>query len=200
MATSSDESLSEHAIILRSILTDVEKLVGNLPPPRSATLSSHCEGSHNNSLCDARGIAESIKDRRRKGLADFLTKESTVDVVRIINGDDSAELVVGDETEIMLTPLEFKQRYVYRNIPAIVRGLEDEGCSFCNLARIWRKHSRDGKTSIRCSWFSENVGGKFLLVMDDGRAAEFSSPKALMQDPTSLFSDIVRHAKAEGKN
>ena len=39
-----------------------------------------------------------------------------------------------------------------------------------------------------------------ILVMDDGRAAEFSSPKALMQDPTSLFSDIVRHAKAEGKN
>ena len=39
-----------------------------------------------------------------------------------------------------------------------------------------------------------------ILVMDDGRAAEFSSPKALMQDPASLFSDIVRHAKAEGKN
>ena len=158
-------TLSEHTIILRSILTDVEKLVGNLPPPRSTTLSSHCAGSHNNSLYDARGIAESIKDWRRKGLTDFLTKESTVDVVRIIDGDDSAELVVGDETEILLTPLEFKQRYVYRNIPAIVRGLEDEGCSFHNLAQIWRKHSYmyDGKKSIRCSWFSENVGEESVV-------------------------------------
>jgi ATP-binding cassette subfamily C (CFTR/MRP) protein 1 len=39
-----------------------------------------------------------------------------------------------------------------------------------------------------------------ILVMDDGVAAEFSSPKALLQDPTSLFSDIVRHAEAEGKS
>ena len=127
MATSSDECLSEHAIILRSILTDVEKLVDNLPPPRSITLSSRCAGSHNHALHDARGIAESIKEQRREGLIDFSTREATVDVVRIINGDESAELVVGDGTEIMLTPLEFKQRYVYRNIPAIVRGLEDEG-------------------------------------------------------------------------
>ena len=163
MATSSDECLSEHAIILRSILTDVEKLVDNLPPPRSISLSSHCAGSYNNALHDARGVAESIKEQRRKGLRDFFTQEATVDVVRIINGDKRAELVVGDQTEIMLTPLEFKQRYVYRNIPAIVRGLEDEGCSFHNLAKSWRKDNCDGKTSIRCSWFSENVGGNSVV-------------------------------------
>ena len=163
MATSSDECLSEHAIILRSILTDVEKLVDNLPPPRSMSLSSHCAGSYNNALYDARGVAESIKEQRRKGLRDFFTQEATVDVVRIINGDKRAELVVGDQAEIMLTPLEFKQRYVYRNIPAIVRGLEDEGCSFHNLAKSWRKDNCDGKTSIRCSWFSENVGGNSVV-------------------------------------
>jgi ATP-binding cassette subfamily C (CFTR/MRP) protein 1 len=39
-----------------------------------------------------------------------------------------------------------------------------------------------------------------ILVMDNGRAAEFSSPKDLLADPSSLFFDIVRHAKAEGKN
>ena len=39
-----------------------------------------------------------------------------------------------------------------------------------------------------------------ILVMDDGVAAEFSSPKALLQDPSSLFSDIVRHAEAEDNN
>ena len=162
MATSSDECLSEHAIILRSILTDVEKLVDNLPPPRSTTLSSHCAGSHNNSSYDARDMAESIKEQRRKGLSGFLSKESTVDVVRISNGDQSSEQV-GDETEIMLTPLEFKQQYVYRNIPAIVRGLEDEGCGFHNLAQIWRKRNCHGKTTIRCSWFSEYVGGESVV-------------------------------------
>jgi len=36
--------------------------------------------------------------------------------------------------------------------------------------------------------------------MDGGAAAEFSSPKALLQDPSSLFSDIVRHAEAEDNN
>ena len=164
--TSLDACLSDHAIILRSILADVEMLAGNLPPP--PTKSSQYESVHynsSNSSCDAREVAGSIEEQRREALKDFLDKKnSTVDVVRIISssGDPCAEQV-GDETEIMLTPLEFKQRYVHRNIPAIVRGLDNEGCSFHNITALWRKRSRDGKASIRWSWFSKNVGGQSIV-------------------------------------
>jgi ABC-type multidrug transport system fused ATPase/permease subunit len=36
-----------------------------------------------------------------------------------------------------------------------------------------------------------------ILVMKDGVAAEFASPKELLSDKDSLFSEIVRHAEAE---
>jgi len=36
-----------------------------------------------------------------------------------------------------------------------------------------------------------------ILVMKDGLAEEFASPEELLDDSNSLFSDIVRHAKAE---
>jgi ABC-type multidrug transport system fused ATPase/permease subunit len=36
-----------------------------------------------------------------------------------------------------------------------------------------------------------------ILVMKDGLAEEFAPPQTLLQDKTSLFSEIVRHAEAE---
>lgn len=36
-----------------------------------------------------------------------------------------------------------------------------------------------------------------ILVMKDGVAAEFASPKELLKDTNSLFSEIVRHAESE---
>lgn len=36
-----------------------------------------------------------------------------------------------------------------------------------------------------------------ILVMKDGRAAEFAPPQELLSNPDSLFSDIVRHAETE---
>jgi ABC-type multidrug transport system fused ATPase/permease subunit len=36
-----------------------------------------------------------------------------------------------------------------------------------------------------------------ILVMKDGVAAEFASPKELLKDTNSLFSEIVRHAETE---
>lgn len=36
-----------------------------------------------------------------------------------------------------------------------------------------------------------------ILVMKDGKAAEFAPPQELLQDEDSLFSEIVRHSKAE---
>jgi ATP-binding cassette subfamily C (CFTR/MRP) protein 4 len=36
-----------------------------------------------------------------------------------------------------------------------------------------------------------------ILVMKDGVATEFAPPAELLQDETSLFSEIVRHSKAE---
>jgi ABC-type multidrug transport system fused ATPase/permease subunit len=37
-----------------------------------------------------------------------------------------------------------------------------------------------------------------ILVMKDGVAAEFATPKELLSDQNSLFSEIVRHAELEG--
>jgi ABC-type multidrug transport system fused ATPase/permease subunit len=34
-----------------------------------------------------------------------------------------------------------------------------------------------------------------ILVMKDGLVAEFASPADLLKDNTTIFSDIVRHAK-----
>ena len=36
-----------------------------------------------------------------------------------------------------------------------------------------------------------------ILVMKDGLAAEFASPQDLLQDETSIFSEIVRHSQQE---
>lgn len=36
-----------------------------------------------------------------------------------------------------------------------------------------------------------------ILVMKDGKAAEFDAPQELLKDEDSLFSEIVRHSKAE---
>jgi len=37
-----------------------------------------------------------------------------------------------------------------------------------------------------------------ILVLKDGRAEEFAAPEELLKDETSIFSEIVRHAQAEG--
>merc|ERR1719350_1274453 len=37
-----------------------------------------------------------------------------------------------------------------------------------------------------------------ILVMNDGIVAEFDSPEVLLQNKESIFSEIVRHAQAEG--
>ena len=36
-----------------------------------------------------------------------------------------------------------------------------------------------------------------ILVMQDGRAAEYGSPQDLLSDESSLFSEIVRHSNQE---
>merc|ERR1711939_493759 len=36
-----------------------------------------------------------------------------------------------------------------------------------------------------------------ILVLKDGRAEEFASPQELLEDETSIFSEIVRHAQAD---
>jgi ABC-type multidrug transport system fused ATPase/permease subunit len=39
-----------------------------------------------------------------------------------------------------------------------------------------------------------------ILVMKDGLVAEFASPEDLLKDSTTIFSDIVRHAKNAVEN
>jgi ABC-type multidrug transport system fused ATPase/permease subunit len=36
-----------------------------------------------------------------------------------------------------------------------------------------------------------------ILVMQDGKAAEFAPPQELLEKDDSLFSEIVKHSKAE---
>eukprot|EP00563_Minutocellus_polymorphus_P017425 CAMPEP_0197719836 /NCGR_PEP_ID=MMETSP1434-20131217/3423_1 /TAXON_ID=265543 /ORGANISM="Minutocellus polymorphus, Strain CCMP3303" /LENGTH=539 /DNA_ID=CAMNT_0043304619 /DNA_START=63 /DNA_END=1682 /DNA_ORIENTATION=- len=167
--TSLDECLmlSEHAIILRSILAEVESQLAATPHLLlKPTLKSPSTSDHNKSACEARKLADSIGLQRRKALRDFSVKNVSIDVVRIIGGDQhpcSSQPTSSNKTEILLTPLEFKQRYVWRNIPAIIRGLDDERCGFHNLAKLWRKHNPDGETTIQCSWFKDNVGGEIVV-------------------------------------
>ena len=157
----SDECLmlGDHAIILRSILTEVEKLA-------AAKCTSATNNVHNESSNEAHKVAEGITLQRHEALCDFLTKNSGIDVVRIVGGDHQhASTCPSQPTscvpEIVLTPLEFKRRYVWRNIPAIIRGLDQKHSgSFHNLAKLWRKHNPDGETTIQCSWFKNNVGGE----------------------------------------
>ena len=173
--------LGDHAIIFRSILTEVEKLAAakctataHLPLKPSSTSQSRinpaCTNVHNRSSNEARKVAEAIALQRHEALCDFLAKNSGIDVVRII-GDDhqhTSSTCPSQPTsgvpEIVLTPLEFKRRYVWRNIPAIIRGLDQKHLSsFHNLAKLWRKHNPDGETTIQCSWFKKNVGGETIV-------------------------------------
>ena len=160
----SDECLmlGDHAIILRSILTEVEKLAAakctataHLPLKPSSTSQSRvspaCTNVHNQSSNEARKVAEAIALQRHEALCDFLAKNSGIDVVRIIGDDHQHTSTCPSQPtsgvpEIVLTPLEFKRRYVWRNIPAIIRGLDQKHLgSFHNLAKLWRKHNPDGE-------------------------------------------------------
>ena len=137
------------------------------------------------------------KERRKRALDIFLGKwkneepESVpIDVVKIVRGECANGGKDGGDgnIEIELSSLDFKQRYVYGNIPAIVRDLGEEEGPFFPLASKWNKDSVK-------EWFLRNVGSDTMVPVKkpasstrdetldaDGRAIECDEVEMSMKD------------------
>lgn len=166
---------------------------------------------------DVRPIAESINQQRKDGLHDFMYEwngpsKCPVDTVRIVDNRRS-EHVPPIDSIVCLSPLEFKRRYVYRNIPAIIRGLDYRGNCFHPITQLWRNvYNKDHGTTDECTsersinddWFIENVGRDTTLQIrmplqaetldEEGRAEECKTTDVTMEQ----WIDYCRGATSKG--
>mmetsp|Transcript_26655 Transcript_26655/g.57841 ORF Transcript_26655/g.57841 Transcript_26655/m.57841 type:complete len:564 (-) Transcript_26655:53-1744(-) len=181
---------------------------------------------------DVRPIAKSINQQRKDGLHDFMCEwngppQCPVDTVRIVDSRRSEHIpvppidstVVDDNDSIpehevvSLSPLEFKRQYVYRNIPAIVRGLDCKGNCFHPITQLWRNvYKEDHEATDECTsersinddWFIENVGRDTTLQIrmpsqaetldEEGRSEECETTDVTMEQ----WIDYCRGATSKG--
>jgi hypothetical protein len=85
--------------------------------------------------------------RKRIGVS----SESRVCPIDILHLDNSNAFVLDDEETIQT--FEFKQKYCSRNVPCIIRGLDQT--SFANVSSQWRSELN----IINAEWFINHLGG-----------------------------------------
>jgi len=93
-----------------------------------------------------------------------------IDIVHLRKEDEveGAQVNETPKNSLSLTNFEFKQKYIYKNIPCLIRGLDDD--EFQNVSSLWRQKYSDPRIgcefqnssndcyTINASWFLQTIG------------------------------------------
>eukprot|EP00986_Skeletonema_menzelii_P010730 scaffold5357_cov150-Skeletonema_menzelii.AAC.8 len=137
--------------------------------------------------------SDKIEQERELGLQ-RLHETSELDIVHV---DKNGWHRDGDKaSSIPMTSSEFKREYCFRNVPCIIRGLDE--LHFKDVSLKWRKTdttSTDSTTSNECrintSWFEKFVGEDTMVPVridgkneldEDGRAEECETKMMSLKD------------------
>ena len=159
-----DDSLfSSHTIALRKALQDctvgVERLRracsdGSKPAlfPDGGNLST------SKLIFNVRSAANMQEQKREEGISDVRrrldggARENDYLPIDVVNAISSMSFCL-EGKETVMTPYEFRQTYCARNVPCIIRGLNETDFSYVSSQWCSDEHR------INIEWFTEHIGG-----------------------------------------
>ena len=157
-----DTLLSSHTIALRKAFQDctvgIERLRrafvdGNKP----ALFPDDGKLSISRLLLNVRSAANMHEEERENGIRDMRRRLGTaskndLSPIDVINVSSSMSFRI-EGRETAMTPYEFRQAYCARNVPCIIRGLNET--DFANVSSQWNLND----TNINIEWFKNHIGG-----------------------------------------
>uniref|UniRef100_A0A7S3PVE1 JmjC domain-containing protein n=1 Tax=Chaetoceros debilis TaxID=122233 RepID=A0A7S3PVE1_9STRA len=95
-----------------------------------------------------------------------------------------------------LTPLQFKQQYLYTNMPCIINNLP-----FTTMTNQWTYALPDGSKTINTKWFLENVGSDTTVPIRINPDQEvIESPEERNDDKMDIETDICVDGESSEEN